>query len=115
MKREKNDILQRMLTGKLTQDEKMGYSPAGRQCEEDKSKPAEPRKVSFALTKIERVAVFQDVRQRVLQGTSADEIGKAVLACLDEILSEKEELAYGAESPVIGQNQKGKGGFKRAD
>jgi len=108
-----NDIVQRLALGLLTQDEKKGYSADNKQYATDELEPLEPRKISFKLTKEQRIAVYQDVAQRVTKGASARDIGIAVLACIEEHLQEKENEAYGTESPVIGKNQKGKGGFRR--
>ena len=70
--------------------------------------------MSFKLTKEEKLAVFMDVRNRIVDGTSPDNIGKAIVSCIEEHLSEKEELAYGEESPIVGKGAKG-GGFRRTE
>lgn len=110
--REKNDILQRMLSNNLTPDEKKGYSEVGKHAEDQKNKPAEPRKVKFELTKEEKLAIFLDIKDRVVKGVSAEDIGRAVVACMQDYLKEKEDLAYNADVEVVGKGAKG-GGFTR--
>lgn len=98
----KSDIVQRLVSGKLTQNEKRGYSEEGLKHSSENPEPAEPRKVSFALSKDDKIAIYQDVKLRVIDGATPDDIGKAVVACIDEFLKEKENEAYGQTAPNKG-------------
>jgi hypothetical protein len=70
------------------------------------------QKVPFELSKEEKVAFYQDVKDRVANGSSPDEIARDVLASVQEFLKEKEAEAYGEVNPKL----KGvKGGFKRVE
>ena len=100
------DILQRLVGNRLTADEKQGYSEKGKVLATD-PEPVEPRKISFALTKEQRLAIYQDVKNRVVDGMTPDGIGKAVLACIEEHLKEKEGEAYGDSGSAVGK------GFRR--
>ena len=61
-----SDIIQRLALGKLTEDERKGYSDRSKEYATDDLPPLEPRKVRFALTKEEQVAVY-DVCQENLR------------------------------------------------
>jgi|SRR5690606_37049262 len=110
----KGTIVQRLATGQLTDLERRGYSEEGLQITVDKDELLEPKKVSFALTSEEKTAIYQDIKYRVIQGMTPDAIGKAVVACMDEILKEKENAAYGNENPKLNGDPK-KGGFRRVE
>lgn len=110
----KRDIVQRLARGNLTEFERRGYSEDGLQITADKDKPPEPRKVSFALTSEEKLSIYHEVKQRVVQGMTPDSIGKAIIACMDEHLKEKEEQAYGVTNPKLNGDPK-KGGFRRVE
>ena len=87
-----DDIIQRMARGELTADERAGYSENTRGYVEHQPKP---NKVSFKLTKAQKLAIFQDIKFKVVDGMTSDEIGRSVVACIDEHLAEKESEAYG--------------------
>lgn len=106
----KNDIVQRLVTGMLTEDEKRGVSEEHKRWDRD-HEPLEPRAVRFALTKEQKIAIYQDVKQRVVFGATPDDIGKAVVACIEEHLKDKENEAYGAE----GSPAKTVGSFRRVE
>ena len=89
------DIIQRMVRGQLTENEKRGYSEENEHFQIEEQQ--EFRKVSFALSKEEKIAIYQDVKFRVIDGMTPDAIGKAVVACMEEHLKQKEDQAYGAE------------------
>lgn len=94
----KNDTLQRLVRGELTNDEKMGYSDNGKKYATEGPLPDEPKKkVSFSLTEDEKLSIYQDVRLKVINGETPSNIGKAVVFCIEEILREKEKEAYGEE------------------
>jgi hypothetical protein len=111
----KNDVVQRLVTGRLTADEKRGVSEENRRWDTDEMEPLEPRAVKFALRNDQKLAVYQDVRQRVVDGATPDEIGRAVVACIEEHLREKEEEAYGSNKEFVNQRTGKKGGFKRVE
>lgn len=90
----KNSIVQRLASGNLTEDEKRGYSEYNSQYGTENPLPREPRKVSFALDKFQKIAVYQDVRDRIMNGASPNEVSAAVLACIEQHLQEKEDEAY---------------------
>jgi hypothetical protein len=69
-------------------------------------------KVPFALSKEQKISVYQDLRDRIESGNTPDEIARDVLACMEEHLKEKEAEAYGVENPKL---KGGKGGFKRVE
>jgi hypothetical protein len=112
-----SDILQRLVTGNLTSNEKRGVSDFNKKYDTDKPDPLEPIAVSFALQKNQKQAVFQDVKQRILDGKSPEEIASAVVAAMDEHLTEKEHEAYPAAYPdekaFVNPKSGKKGGFKR--
>lgn len=109
-----NDIVQRLATGRLTAEEKKGYSEDNVKYGTENPEPKEPRKVSFALDQEQKIAVYQDVKLRVVDGATPDDIGKAVVACIEQHLAEKEEEAYGSVNPKL-KGDKKKGGFRRVD
>lgn len=109
-----DDIAQRLARGQLTLEEKKGYSKDNSKYGTENPEPEEPRKVSFALDKEQKIAVYQDVKHRVIDGATPDDIGKAVVACLEQHLREKEAEAYGKENPKLKGDLK-KGGFRRAE
>lgn len=103
-----NDIVQRLATGKLTEAERKGYSEENSKYGTE-NQILEPKKISFGLQKEERIAIYQDIKDRVMNGATPDDIGKAVVACIEEILAEKEKEAYGGGKPPA------KGGFSRVE
>jgi hypothetical protein len=109
-----NDIVQRLATGRLTSEEKRGYSEDNSKYGTENPEPKEPRKISFALNQEEKLAIYQDVKLRVIDGATPDEIGKAVVACMNQYLEEKENEAYGSANPNL-KGDKKKGGFRRVD
>jgi len=112
-----SDILQRLVTRNLTSDEKRGVSDFNKKYDTDEPDPLEPIAVSFALKQQQKQAVFQDVKQRILDGKSPEEIASAVVAAMDEHLREKEHEAYPAAYPdekdFVNPKSGKKGGFKR--
>ncbi len=106
-----NDIVQRLATGRLTSEEKKGYSEDNSKYGTENPEPKEPRKVSFALSQEEKIAIYQDVKLRVIDGATPDNIGKAVVACMEQYLAEKEDEAYGLTNSKL----TGKGGFRRVE
>ena len=50
---------------------------------------------NLKLRKEERLAIFQDVKLRIQDGEDADDIAKAVVLCIDEILTERQGLLDG--------------------
>ena len=112
-----SDIIQRLALGTLTEDEKKGYSDRSKEYATGQLPPLEPRKVRFTLTKEEQLSICEDVKHRVIQGATADDIGKAVLACMQEHLREKESQAYPDEEENKGSVGKifgsGKSSFRR--
>jgi hypothetical protein len=111
------DIVQRLVRGELTADEKRGVHEGTKRWDTDDMEPLEPRKVRFGLRQDQKVAVYEDVKQRIVAGATPDDIGKAVVACMEEHLKEKEEEAYGGEAEKEFTNQRTgkKGGFKRVE
>lgn len=105
----KGDIVQRLVKGQLTEFERKGYSEDNIQFAIEGEAPKEPRKVSFKLSSEEKLSIYQDVKSRVIHGMTPDSIGKAIVACMDEILKEKEDEAYGTTNPKL------KGGFRRVE
>lgn len=67
------------------------------------------KKVPFKFSKEERVAFYQDIKDRIINGNSPDQIAIDVLASVEEHLKEKEAEAYGEINPKL------KGGFKRVE
>lgn len=114
------DILQRLVTGNLTADERRGVSEFNKQWDTDDPEPLEPLAVSFRLKDEEKRVVYQDVKSRIEAGASPDEIAEAVVGCIDQQLMEKEHQAYPAaynsekefESKKPGQPAR-KGAFRR--
>ena len=96
-----NSVVQRLATGTLTEDDKRGYSEENEKFR-DGAPPPEPTKVSFKLKKEEKIAMFQDIKSRVIDGSTPEEIGRAVIACMEEVLEEKEAEAYGKAGRKIG-------------
>lgn len=114
-----SDIVQRLALGLLTADEKRGVSEGNKQWDKDEMDPHEPIAVDFRLTEEQKEAVYQDVRQRVVQGATPDDIGKAVVACIEQHLGEKQAEAYpavygGGTKEFKGKSGK-KGGFRRVE
>lgn len=110
----KNDIVQRLAQGKLTYEEKQGYSEENSKFGTENPESQEPRKISFALDKEQKIAVYQDVKHRVIDGATPDDIGKAVVACINDHLAEKEAEAYCKINPKL-KGDKKKGGFTRVE
>lgn len=114
-----NSIVQRLALGQLTADEKRGVHEGTKQWDKDEMDPHEPIAVDFRLTPEQKAAVYQDVRQRVVQGATPDDIGKAVVACLEQHLNEKQAAAYPAVYQTGGREFTGKsgkkGGFRRVE
>lgn len=112
------DIVQRLATGRLTADERRGVHEGTKQWDKDEMDPHEPITVEFKLTDDQKYAVYQDVKQRVIDGATPDDIGKAVVACMEQHLNEKQMEAYpqvyGAGKEFKGKSGK-KGGFRRVD
>lgn len=75
---------------------------------EDKIK----NKVPFALSKEQKVAFYQDLKDRIVDGDTPDEIARDVLASVEEHLKEKQSEAYGETNPRL---KGGKGGFRRVE
>lgn len=112
------DILQRLVTGNLTVDERRGVSEFNKRWDNDDPEPLEPIAVSFRLKDEEKRIIFQDVKNRIETGASSDEIAEAVVGCIDEHLKEKEHQAYPAaynlEKEFESKKQPGKkGAFRR--
>ena len=55
------------------------------------------KKVSLKLKSEEKLAIYHQIKERVIKGATPDDISKAVIACLDEHLEEKEKEAFGKE------------------
>lgn len=112
-----SDILQRLVTGNLTRDERRGVSDFNKKWDRDDPEPLEPIAVSFGLQKNQKEAVYQDVRQRVAAGASPDEIAAAVVAAMDEHLLDKQKEAYpgayGEDKEFVNPKSGKKGGFRR--
>jgi hypothetical protein len=111
-----SDIVQRLVTGNLTRDEKRGVSNFSKKYDTDEMEPLEPIAVQFGLQKDQKTAVYQDVKQRVASGATPDEIASAVVAAMDEHLNAKQREAYpGAygEEKAFVNPKSGKSGFKR--
>jgi len=70
------------------------------------------QQVPFSLGKEEKIAIFQDVRDRIEGGQSSSDIARDVVACIDEHLKDKESEAYGHTNPKL---KGGKGGFRRVE
>lgn len=70
------------------------------------------RNVPFELTKDQKIAFYQDVKDRVRNGATPDEIARDVLASMEEHLREKQQEAKGEVNPKL---KGGKGGFKRVE
>ena len=70
------------------------------------------KEVKFELSKEQKIAVYQDVKDRVANGSTPDEIARDVLASMQEHLKEKESEAYGETNPKLNG---GKGGFRRVE
>lgn len=69
-------------------------------------------KVPFELTREQKIAFYQDVKDRVANGASPDEIARDVLASMEEHLKEKQQEARGEVNPKL---KGGKGRFKRVE
>lgn len=112
-----SDILQRLVTGTLTNDEKRGVSDFNKKWDRNDPEPLEPISVSFMLQDEQKVAVYQDVKQRVNKGATPDDIAAAVVAAMDEHLLEKQKQAYpgayGEEQEFKNKRTGNKGSFKR--
>ena len=65
--------------------------------------------VSFKLSKEQKFSFYQDVKDRIENGVSSDEIARDVLASVDEHLEEKYKEAIGETNPKL------KGGFRRVE
>lgn len=68
--------------------------------------------VPFSFSKEEKIAIYQDVHSRIIDGKRPDEIARDVLLCMEEHLKEKESEAYGETNSKL---KGGKGGFRRAE
>jgi hypothetical protein len=115
-----NSIVQRLVSGQLTADEKRGVHEGTKQWDKDEMDPHEPIAVDFKLTKQQKLAIYQDVMQRVVKGATPDDIGKAVVACIEQHLNEKQIEAYpdvygGGEREFTNQRTGKKGGFRRVE
>jgi hypothetical protein len=70
------------------------------------------QKVPFSFSKEEKIAIYQDLKARLDDSKSSDEIAKDVLSCMEEHLKDKESEAYGETNPKL---KGGKGKFRRVD
>jgi len=70
------------------------------------------QKVPFAFSRDEKIAVYQDLKDRLEAGQNPDEIARDALACMEEHMKEKEAEAYGEVNSKL---KGGKGKFKRVD
>lgn len=113
-----NDVVQRLASGKLTSDEKRGVSEFSKQYDTEDMEPLKPIAVSFALNKLQKQAMFQDIKQRIIDGGSPDQIAQDLVLTFDIHLKEKEHEAYpdayeGLEKEFVNSKSGKKGGFKR--
>jgi hypothetical protein len=67
------------------------------------------QKVPFSFSKEEKIAIYQDITDRLESGKNSDEMARDILACMEEHLKEKESAAYGETNPKL------KGGFRRVE
>jgi hypothetical protein len=74
--------------------------------------PEIKKKVSFSLSTEEKMAIYQDVKFRIQDGNTPDQISKDVVACMEEHLKEKEQEAYGNTNSKL---KGGKNKFKRVE
>lgn len=69
-------------------------------------------KVSFSLSKEQKIAFYQDLIGRIKDGNEPHQIATDVLACVEEHLKEKEAEAYGETNSKL---KGGKGSFRRVE
>lgn len=110
----KRDIVQRLATGQLTDLERRGYSEENIQFATENPELEIKKKVSFAFNQTEKLAIYQEIKDRVVKGMTPDAISRAVIACMEEHLKEKEKEAYGISNSQMNGDMK-KGGFRRAE
>jgi len=114
-----SDIVQRLAKGELTNNERRGVSETNKQWDRDEMEPHEPIAVDFRLTEDQKRAIYQDVKERVIRGATPDDIGKAVVACMEQHINEKQAEAYpgvygGGTKEFTGKKGQ-KGGFRRVE
>jgi hypothetical protein len=63
--------------------------------------PEPVKHVPLKLSKEEKIAIFQDLKDRVKSGSSPDEIARDVILCVEDILKEKEDEITGKVGPKM--------------
>jgi hypothetical protein len=110
-----SDILQRLVTNNLTPDERRGVSDFNRDFDTEEIQPLEPIAVSFYLNPNQKHAIYLDVKNRIIDGKSPDDIALSVVACIEEHLKEKQAEAYGFVKDFTNPKSGKKGGFRRVE
>jgi hypothetical protein len=107
-----NSSVRELLGGKFSTNPPRGYSDQLIMERVEREEGEIKQKVPFQLSKEEKISMYQDIKDRVINGATPDDIAQAVLLSIQEYLTEKQAEAYGEVNSKL---KGGRGKFRRVE